>query len=154
VTSISIVAAAVITIYASTTFQNTHVSEHFTPALTSTYNSTVPVEANRGTLYNFNVQLTNPSTVASPTNLIVHFVITKDSATAATDAKLEYNAGNTQTPNWQTIPLVSVGNTLTGNFGPEDGFPVTANYDQTTQMRVTFNVNGNFNGVATLQTLT
>ena len=118
----------------------------FSPLLTTNYSAgtatpTVPIT--------FTVTLKNPSTSSpSPSNVLICFNITKTTPVISnTDITLEYAVGTVWTPipiAWESTYL------LTGTFGPTIGFPVTSGYDQTTQLRITYNVAGTYSG--TIQT--
>jgi hypothetical protein len=148
ITSLCVIDVSANTLWALVNFGPTVVTEEpldpFSPVLTTNYDlSSVYV----GETHSFTVTLTNPSTCEpSSGNVLVDFVITKDSTAFALDVILEYFDVT-----WHVIPLIVSGNTLTGVFGPPVvGFPVSTGYSVTTQLRVTYNAIGTYSGVANL----
>ncbi len=106
-----------------------------------TTDQTVQPEAD----FQFSIRLQNPSDTgaAAYNNVVVHFAITKASATpAATDLSLYY----LDTSTWQPIPLSydAGSNKLVGTFGPPTGFTVPSGYDATTQLKAVFHSPGEY----------
>ena len=72
-----------------------------------------------------------------PENVVVKFTITHDEQLDSSAVELEYFEDE-----WRPIPLTEYNGSVSGTFGPEDGFSLPEEYDETTEIRVTFSEQG------------
>jgi len=72
-------------------------------------------------------------------NVIVKFVIARAGIEAG-DVTVEYFDGTIYVP----LSMTDTGGTLEGEFGPVGGFPISAGYDETTLIQVTFSEGGSY----------
>jgi hypothetical protein len=88
----------------------------------------------------FTARITNPP-IAPTYTVTVDFTIIGPDGFDASDLVLEYETAPGSGV-YLPIPLTDAGaNTVTGRFGPADGFPVAPGYDATTNLRATFDDN-------------
>ena len=100
-----------------------------------------PVEAPFGIAREFDVQLTNDGD-DTPDNVQVHFTLNRDGGIEDGDVSLEYY--DPADDEWKELPLSDDNGSVSGTFGPGEGFPLPHSYDETTEIRVTFYAIDNF----------
>ena len=76
---------------------------------------------------------------AVPENVVVDFTITHDEQLDSSAVELEYYEDG-----WHPIPLTDYNGAVAGTFGPGDGFTLPEGYDETTEIRVTFSKQGDY----------
>ena len=74
-----------------------------------------------------------------PENVVVKFTITHDEQLDSSAVELGYFEDE-----WRPIPLTEYNGSVAGTFGPEDGFSLPEEYDETTEIRVTFSEQGDY----------
>ena len=129
-----VVGASSGTVYASDQLSTEVVAQHAGVSL-ELNGPVAGVEKDVATAYS--ATLSNSAAAVSDA-VVVEFVLTRAGGIAAGDVTVEYDAGGGV---FLPIPLNdATPGQLTGVFGPAAGFPLTAGYDATTALRVTYHV--------------
>jgi len=94
----------------------------------------------------FSATVENLGEVDLDENVEVSFTIGHSQDLSVGEVILEYwHEGD-----WVALPLTEDDGELTGRFGPDGGFELPAGYDETTELRITFEVDGDFTATADL----